>query len=192
MKCANPEHEDAGATCAACARACEAELSSLNDRYMRLLTERRRWQDDVRAAAARNANDHLNAFALWRIELAMGELTRPLREIAGRASVITPDMALARHRDEVAAFQRAARWNLRNFDQAHQAAARDAARLWATWRAENNHLRALVARAGRELHDHQAQYGDQPCHCEGCELIRAMDRVPVTPELDGLPAEAAE
>lgn len=42
--CLNPGHADAGSTCATCARACEAELTALNDRYMQLMAECAMWR----------------------------------------------------------------------------------------------------------------------------------------------------
>lgn len=188
--CPNPEHATAGGTCAACARAVQAELTAVNDRYMRLLTERRQWQSDVQAAARAAVQGWMRTFSAFYLRGVMEEVSAPVREIAGRASMLTPEMALARHRPQLEAFLRAAALNLRQWDQAYGAAEDDAVRMWETWRAENQRLRDLVMTAARALH---AQSGRPPggCRCDGCEMIRAMDTVQVTAEAAGRPAGPA-
>jgi hypothetical protein len=178
--CVNPGH-GAAVTCADCAKEAEAELTALNDRYMRLLGERSTWQKDMKAVYQRRYQDDLNTFGGFYAAHAMSRLVYGLARVAALASKLTPAMALARHREYAAEVQRAGIEALDWLDHRQGAGTGDAARLWERWRAENARLRALVTATGQAMHAQHAQRPG-PCRCPGCNLIRDMDAVAVTGE----------
>jgi hypothetical protein len=186
VNCANPGHAAAGTSCAACAKACQAELTALNDRYMRVLGDRSERERGMKAVFRSQYQDDLNTFGGWYAAAAMSRALGRLARVAALASNLTPGMALARHREAIAAVRQAGAEALSW--QGGEAAG--AERLWGEWRAENTRLRALVRQAGRALH---ARHGTPAggCRCDGCEVIRDMDAVPVTAEDGGLPDPAA-
>jgi hypothetical protein len=178
--CINPDH-GAAVTCADCAKEAEAELTALNDRYMRVLGERSTWQRHMKAVYQRRYQDDLNTFGAFYAAHAMSRLVYGLARVAALASKLTPAMALTRHREYAAEVQRAGTEALDWIDRRQAAETGDATRLWDEWRAENTRLRALITATGQAMHAERAQQPG-PCRCPGCNLIRDMDAVPVTGE----------
>jgi hypothetical protein len=182
MDCVNPEHAgELRDGCRGCARDREAELTALNDRYMRLLHDRSDDDRRARAAARREAQDHMRAFAgpvlaeMWREAGDVAEVSH----VVGRATVIDPDWGRSKAaRDQLATLkvlaERAQRgWYARLRRVAEQFAADPR-------ETEIVRLRDLITARGQLLHREPAVVPvpvppGWACCCAGCELIRAMD-----------------
>lgn len=153
MTCINPEHTGGpGDGCRGCALDREAELTALNDRYMRLLRDQ---SDDrrTRAAARREAQDHMRAFVgpvlaeMWREAGDVAEVSG----VVDRATVI--DAAWGRSqaaRDQLVTLkvmaERAQRgWHARLRRVAEQFAADPR-------EAEITRLRGVITTRGQLLH----------------------------------------
>lgn len=182
MTCDNTAHRgDPQDYCAACARDCEAELTLLGDRYQRLLNEQSAESRRTQAAARRDAQDHMRAFARLFFSQLMDDpaVTADVRAVLYRASQVSGEWARAKNEryllDTLAGYARVA---LRTWDE-HASRDKAAAAFAADPReAEITRLRAVIETAGKRLHDTwQPILGETPCSCAGCELIRDMDDV---------------
>ena len=189
-ECRIPDHAGSGTTCRGCHLAAEAEYVKHRDLWFKALGQVRQLEKGIREHLRRRAEDDMNHVTAWQLAGRLRAHAAPLREMAGRASMITPDMAKAAHRDRFAALQQAGTEFAGLFDKAVEAAGADACGVWKSWRAENKRLREVVLAAARRLN---AERGGShiDCSCAGCELIREMDRVPVTGMDDDVSATVA-
>jgi hypothetical protein len=185
--CRNPAHAGQDGACAGCARAAEAELTALGDRYQRLLNDRSSWEKSVRAAARREAQDHMRAFASLYLGPLMEQLTFPVRPALYRATQLDPSRArTAAERSQQEQLRNAAQAALAAWDERtgrDQAAAAFAAD---PGEAEIRRFRTLITATGQRLHREWAGPSTATgpggrCSCPGCDLIRDMDT-------EGLPA----
>jgi hypothetical protein len=177
MNCPDPGHADSPADyCAGCARACEAELTALNDRYMRLLNGQTDQRRRTAAAARREAQDHMRTFASLSLGAIMDSLTYPLRPALYRATQIDPSRArTVRERSQLEQLRNAATVALKAWDERtsrDRLAADMAAR---PDEAEITRLRNLITATGRRWHRYVDVPAGEVCGCDGCELIRDMD-----------------
>lgn len=179
MTCAAPDHQHSPQdACRGCYSACQAELTALNDRYMRLLGERREFEKRTEASARRQAGDHVRAFihlVLPGLLAENGDVAEVSRTV-GRASMVDPEWGRTQHaRDQLGELKRAGEravrlWygRLRAVQVQFEADPRE---------AEITRLRTVIEEQGRALHHQYAPPADgfTACACPGCELIRAMD-----------------
>ena len=179
--CRNPGHaaEPAG-YCAGCARDCEAELTALNDRYMRLLGERAGWERQARAAARREAQDHMRAFAHLILPGLLDELMNHVRPALYRASEADPAMGRRQlDRSRLLSLKTEAERALRAWDERTSMNRLPADFAADPREAEITRLRQVITAAGQQLHREQAPPSDgfTACPCRGCNVIRDMDTV---------------
>lgn len=159
-------------------RQLNAEYTALHDRYMRLLTQRQRWSERVRAAARRTEVAHVLAFAELQVRRAMSSVggdafygvLRLVRELPERPPK-TQVRALRSAAENAELLRR------------HQAEGDgEPAAAYRAQRAEEARLREHITVSGRALHAQLGTDGGDPeslgCECPGCALIIGMDLTP--------------
>lgn len=151
--------------------ATQAELTALRDRHQRVLTDRQRHDERVRAAARREAHGHMEAlagvYAARRAEDMTSWITGLLRRVE-RLGERPSAQQLAELRDAAGLARLALR-------RSQEAEPEGVTRLWEQ-QAEITRLRGLLTDVGRGLH---AESGRDPvgCECRGCRLIVGMDLI---------------
>lgn len=161
----------------AAAGSLQAELTRVTNLYNRLLAADSQHQRDARAAARRAAIDDVRAFSTqWSARLIY-EGRNHIDALIYRVTHATTDQHGRLSARDVRNIRDAAGYARLQLDSSKPAMT------YATEpvRAENRRLRGYIVQRGRELH--QQRHGDAhpelPCRCDGCELIRGMDAVPV-------------
>lgn len=149
--------------------ATQAELTALRDRYQSLLAGQGRQLVLVRAAARRQAHDHMEAlagvYAARRAEDMVPWIEGLVRRVE-RLGERPSGQQLAELRDAAGL----ARLGL----QRSRGAEPEGVTRLREQQAEITRLRQLVLKTGRELH---AESGLDPvgCECRGCLMIMGMD-----------------
>jgi hypothetical protein len=189
-ECANPGHEGAGTSCAACLASLNAEVTRLRDQQARRITHERELERDTRAAIRRSfIETDLRPMAAAFLRGRYDGARDLVHETLYRASQIDPGMGrTAEARARLTQLQSTAAWALR--DHGEEAKAwRGRNREQEAWDtapmvAEAARLRAYITERGQAMHalvDGARHLTDETgrCRCPGCELIRGMDDVPV-------------
>lgn len=187
--CRNPDHAGQSRDyCAGCARDLEAELTALNDRYMRLLNDKsenqRRTYAAARAIAQLEVRGTIGRHYLPRV---LNDLMGHVRPALYRATQVDPAMARRRmDRSRLLSLRTEAERALHDWDE-RTSSERVSADFAADPReAEITRLRQVITTAGQRFHrEADGRYEDVlpgGCVCHGCELIRDMDT-------EGLPEE---
>ncbi|MFJ4768512.1 hypothetical protein ACIP88_05250 [Streptomyces uncialis] len=166
-----------------------AERRKHENRYTSLLLDMSRHDRAVRTTARRVAQDDNRARAGIYLGAILRQFAGPINATVTRASELPEDgKASVRQVRELKAEADRAKWMLMGMvgdKQSREDAARDPeVQLMEKQAAEIRRLRELVVAQGRAVHAQSPERRVQRCACQGCELIRAMDDVPLAPDSD--------
>lgn len=150
------------------------EHQALNDRYMRLLTERRKDSDRTHSAARRKYyEDLLRAIERDQVRYVVERALVPVTGLIYRVHSLGERCSQKKVAELKAAATQADSWlrDARSASNPDQQFAEEAA-------AEIARLRRYIREAGQRLHTTYAQDTAHGCECPGCLLIVDMDLVP--------------
>lgn len=155
------------------ARLVIADLRSVQDRYMRLLTTERKRDDRTRATARRYASDR----ATWHWDLIgerrLADIEHPVLSVLRRVKQLPDRPSLP----DLDGLRKAADLTGHALEVARSRSEPDVVRRINGLHDEVTRLRAYIIAVGRELH---TQFGPQQephvgCVCRGCEFILGAD-----------------